>query len=582
MAKFYISNSKDLVDFVSKTNESFSIGGNFSRNSIFGIVFNKHIKSLKNAYITKEGGVFIVGTPICEYMKTEEIAKYVYDTFSVENIGFYKKNIMGMWAIFIHKDGKSYCFNDYYALYDVYFAKTESTYAIGNSLADILLGCEQFEFNEYAFIMENFLTGAFPGESQFKDISCLTENQYLIIKDNNLSVKDVAIDRFNYKFNSEQVSIKDIAGEIIKFSSLVNKNFGKVAMFMTGGLDSRLLFAGFLSTGGSMECIHGISNGSCAEDKKIVKKIAEYYQKNLTLLDWEYEKQYSRQNQIDVFNEVGFFNWIDAGNKQYFEELKRIADNFGFLQVGYFCEALRLREWGENKKSDYFSLKEFVEEYCLNDEIRKSYKNHKDFGTYLLTNYRVLLASVGYNGNEEKIPMDFLEPLRWSMARKYDSRFTMMVNMYMPSFLIMSIPSIHERVLCLPANIIKGGAFQIKLIKSLNKELISRFKVFSHRRAFKINNYKKVKVISLRSIADSIIDIAPWTKNFLHKIYALANRTGRSNHYNENEIKDQIQESFPKFFDYDCYSGSLIRLTALSLGLKEIRIKRHIYINGKR
>lgn len=574
MAKFYISNSKELMDLVSNTNDIFSISGILSSESTNGVVFNKHIKALKNIYLTENGGVFIVGTPICQDIKNEDLGKYIYDTFSMQNIDYYKNHIMGMWAIFIVKDNTSYCFNDYYGLYDIFYTVNDTNYSIGNSLADILLGRENFEFNEYPFIMENFISEAFPGETQFKDIFCLKGNQFIKIDNKKISINNIDMKPLKYKFNSEQESIKEISEQIIKYSSLVKNNYGKVAMFMTGGLDSRLLFAGFHNSGCSMECVHGISNGSCPEDKKIVKDITSFYQKNLTFLDWKYEVKYSSQNQSDVFNEIGFFNWIDAGNKKYFDELKRVAENCDFLQVGYFCEALRLREWGENKGKSHFSLKEYVEEYCMNDDIRNSYTNYANFESYLMANYRNILRSIGYEGDEEKIPMDFLEPLRWVVARKYDSRFTMMVNMYMPSFLIMSVPTIHERVLSLPASIIKGGRFQIKLIESLDKELISEFKVFSHRRSFKIRNYKKVKALSLRSIADDIIKIAPWTKRLLHKIYAITKKTENADHHRVKEIKKHIQDFLPNYIDYEKYRGSYIRLTALAISLREIAIKK--------
>lgn len=443
MAKFFISNNIDLYTTILDYNSSFVISNQYKNEKINACVFNKIIKPQHNHYFTPSGGIYIVGTPIHDKIAPLDIPKYVYESFSLKNIAKIQKELLGIWAVFVVKDDKIYCFNDYYGLYDIFYFNKDNNYVIGNALSDIIPAQSNIEFDEFPFVMENCFTGAFPGITMFKDIFKLKGNQFIEVNSDTFSVRQFNQEPIVTGFNSVEESISYISDGLLYYCKKISDYFGNVAMLMTGGLDSRLLFAGFNSVCANIVNIHGISNGSCKEDKEIVDDISKFYNKRLEYLDWSYEDIFSLDNQAKVFNEIGFYNWMDAGNHQYFDEIKRIAKQTNFLQAGYFCEALRLREWAENKGGQVFSIYDYIDDYYLNDTFKSLYPNIIKFREYLIFNFISLLREIGYEGDVKEIPMDLFEKFRWIMARFSDSRYTVMINLYMPSFLVMGIPKIH-------------------------------------------------------------------------------------------------------------------------------------------
>jgi len=117
------------------------------------------------------------------------------------------------------------------------------------------------------------------------------------------------------------------------------------------------------------------------------------------------------------------------------------------------------------------------------------------------------------------ISIDDFEKLRWNINRFSDSRIFPLINEFTYSFPIFSIPEIHELILKLPASVIRGGRFQVALIKEINSEMMG-FRLFSHRRLFKVNSDNtRTKIISWKNIADSVISKFSFMSKPLYSIY---------------------------------------------------------------
>ena len=65
-----------------------------------------------------------------------------------------------MWAAFVYRGGKAYCFNDYWGLYDICFHSSEdNTFVVSTSLADVHANVPDARIDEYPFVMDNFQLG---------------------------------------------------------------------------------------------------------------------------------------------------------------------------------------------------------------------------------------------------------------------------------------------------------------------------------------------------------------------------------------------------------------------------------------
>ena len=357
---------------------------------------------------------------------------------------------------------------------------------------------------------------------------------------------------------------------LVDYAVKINEVFGKQSCFMTGGLDSRLVFGSFNKAGGNFECMFGQSGSSQLGDRVLVEKLSSVYNKKLNILDWTNKEEDSLEKQLEVFKMVDFNNWIGGGYKPHILSFAECSKERPFYAFGYFCEAIRLRDWAENK-GQYFSLYDYVDNYYINKKLSQVYPNYSSYRDYLVNEYKLQLNEIGINRDYDHISIDVFERFRWMMARFCDSRSEFMLNNFGYAFSILSIPKIHEAILSLPANVIRGGVFQVKVINALDSHLIRDFDVFSHLRPYKISkDFRKVRKFSMKNLADSVFKVVPLVKPLLTNFY-------RSKRYNvdikrEMNIKflETINQQVPQFMDYKNYKGDLGRLKSIVVGLYSI------------
>lgn len=441
--------------------------------------------------VSMKGGVFLVGTPLLrEGLTGHSLCQYVFEHTNEKEIAQLKADVIGYWAAIVIKDGFVFIFNDYYGIYDVCYSQENGIYNVGCDLSDVARCSEKLELEEFPFIMENFQVSAFPGYTSFKNILKLKSDNFLKIVGGELQVKSIMKEKIEYVFKDEDTAISDITSRIKTYAKLISDKYSPMQINMTGGLDSRLMFAAFNAVGADINFMHGVHSGGQAEDGVIVKQLSESYHKLLHLVDWEQPRFFSLLEQEEVFKEIGFNNYLAAGCKKHIDGFFEDAKRYPFTQSGYFCEAIRLREWAE-KKGKAFSLRDYVDDYFIDKNLKTSYLHYDAYRDYLIEGYKQQLKELGYHGDIERIPINLFERFRWQMSRYHDSRSVVNENKNRFTFSLLAVPYIHEAILSLPADVIRGGSFQIKVIEQLDPILL-KFDVFSHRRAFYIRNYRKI------------------------------------------------------------------------------------------
>ena len=402
----------------------------------------------------------------------------------------------------------------------------------------------------------------------FKEIKRLKREQYLEITECGLNLKGLSDYRYKYAFQNKQQTIQDIVSYAKKLSVKIAARFGKTAVAMTGGFDSRLVF-GILNSApnNDITLVHGVSSGTEKEDMEIAQNIAKHYHKDFILEDWNNRKGFNLNDQFNIFRIVDYYNYVGLGSKRCYSEYERIGKGYTFYQAGYFCEALRLREWAEQKKSSTFSLTDYVDNYYINKSLKECYANYDEYRNYLVEKYREQLKEIGFTGDENRIPMDYFERFRWIMSRYCDSRSVMMLNSFQFTFPIMSTPFIHEIVLSLPTDVIKGGGFQIELVSAMNKELVELFGLHSHRRLYRIKNNKKIPLLIMKNVADYCFTLLPFIKPMMFAVYRKFKYDSTNVRHGVLDEFDQLSVKVPEYLDLTKYPEVPYRLRATMIGL---------------
>lgn len=570
MAKFSVSVADTIINKIMEVNQGqFYVGDNYVGKNFSAVVYKKRNVDTPNYYRNGEDFIYMVGTYMWGGKNPLSTMVSLLDTFSTDNIIYYKKTIVGMWSVVIHKNQRTYIFNDYYGLYDTYY--TSDT--VSNSLVDCT-SSQTFNPNkidEFSFIMDMFQLGAFPGCTPFNDVKRLKRDEYVELNDV-ISVNKIDGDMsFHYKFVNESESLKQLSELLITNASLISKTLGKPTVFMTGGLDSRLVFASFSKAGIDFDCKYGSGRYTQSGDEIIVKQISKQYNKKLEVLDWNCDTGDLITDKERLFEIIGFYNYIDSGSLHRHISFANCSKRNPVYSFGYFCEAIRLRDWAETK-GDTFSLYDYVDNCYLNTDLKTFYKNYYMYRNHIIEMFKSQLCELGWNNDYEKIPIDLFERFRWEMARFCDSRMEQVLNNYGYAFSLLSIPEIHELILSLPANVIRGGKFQIKLINTIDSSLIKSFDVFSHLRWYYIDkNLNKRKKITLVNIADSILEPLSAIRPYIMKAYR-SYRYDTTNTTNKEKLFCVRNKNYlPGFIDVSSLKGSLNNITAFIVALKHIK-----------
>lgn len=582
MAKFFISNNPQSI----KNNEIqnrryFSRFVEFGIESQKAIAYEKEINSFGNCYFTSQsnynGFCVIVGTCIFREVIGKEAAKLLYEIFNPEKIADYKKEMIGIYAVYIHKDGKSYIFNDYYGLYDICYSQIGYNYYIGNSLSEVVIASGQKEFDDYSLLMEVFQIGCFPGKTMYKNVSSLKGEQFITIS-NDIEVCSIPLEEYkiHYDYDSEDKALVDIKGWLCKYASLIDKCYKSESVFLTGGLDSRMVFGAFNTAGSNFNCMYGTGRMMEKEDKRLAEEVCNDFNRKLTILDWTHPEETEPVDwkyQEEVFKKIGFSNVIAVGSKNQYESLKKGCKNVFFYAFGYYCEAIRLRDWAADLHRTYFNIDEFIDKYYISPRVTKElYSDFDGYRQYLRDSFIQQLNEIGVKDRYDRIPLDYFERFRWKQSRFCDSRMEFFINHYTYSFSLLSIPIIHEAILSLPAEVIRDGKFQIKLIRLLDKKLIEEYDVFSHMRLYKVNkNNEKIRKLTLKNIGDEIFRFLPSIKPVLIKIY------GRYRYKNNNETVSESRKQIEFLcdnmrlpFNIEHLEGNTSRLRQLLIGFRII------------
>lgn len=519
-------------------------------------------------YENGEDWVLCVGTYIYKHTTGEEALKQILSDFKDSgDIVTLKKRIIGIYAICLYKSKKFFVFNDYYGLYDINYVENKDI-KVSTNLSDIIN--EKSDINECPFMVHGFTGFDLSNETIICGVKRLRGDEYLLIENTSNVCKicpkeyRVEVPEYTNVENAIEYIIKQLSPIVIDIGNL----FKDIDICMTGGLDSRTILASFERNKVKVNhLVYGLSNTfhimTCKEDREIVSKIAKFTNIPEKILDWNSPEPIDGLDmkwQEALFHDVGYYNNIYCGNKNFVKSITSLDTRF--LEFGYFLEALRLREWIEaNHSNKTFSVNQLIDRY-FNVFENLEYANKYALFEWIRKAFTEELASLNIN-NLELIPIEQFNRVEWMLRERIsDSRMHLFINNYFYSFPVFSVPYVHEFILKIPNVELSRSAFQIKLLLSLNQDLL-KVPIFSHRRKYIINNKgEKVLKNNLKNYFTKIGYEYPVVLKYMLPMYQSL-KYKNSSAFNNTLIKDLdkiLRDNSINFIDINNYKGDVSRL----------------------
>ena len=501
MARLVLTNVLKKHEFILRRNITGGLGDYVvKRSNVVFLAAHKKRKVKTTNFHEFENGDFVcaVGTCIYKGFFGQDALEAMYRDFD-GRVEALRVNAVGNYLIAIKKNQKLVVFVDKYQILKAYYFNKNGEWLLANSLADVASVIEPKVINEFRLAEQVFTIATVEKETIYDGIFQLYGNEFIIIdlKSGKFEVQEIPYSRRHW--DNQSRSLEEITDEYAKMVkarfAVVTKVFGtNVGLHLTGGLDSRTVFSGFMSVGCKPNIFYGVGDTPLTDTKTADllanKDYAKEFDLNSYVMNWKSNAINDTSNWDSAFAKYGFEYRIYGASKNLFAEYEGKIPNYPiFFESGYFGENLRLREWAANKKTTGFTLREFVNDYQLaflkrNPEL---YPNAKRLAEHLVKQFSKYAEIYGIPNKKGVFNIDQMDELRWITARKSDSIFVNFCNEFTHSISMFSIYDLHEFPFDVPAKYRKDGKFQLMLIDKLYPRALT-VPIFSHNREHYYNS----------------------------------------------------------------------------------------------
>lgn len=521
MAKLFITNNfntnNNIVNHCEKQGFKSSFTGKFETANV--IAFSKKNSSNDNFHQIGDELIIGIGSIIYKDFSNNNALKNILSDFSDENdIDLIKQTIIGNYVILIKKENNIFVFNDASNLYTLYYHQKNDNIYIGSDLFDLAINRNEkksLTIDENNFLEGVFVNGILGEATIFKEIKKLLGHEYISInlrtenfKINHISVKKSIISKLSFERNFEKYH-KTLINNI---NSIV-KHYKNIAIFITGGLDSRVILSAFLNAGVKPTLLYGIGNSAITNtnnnDYEIVKKIAKKFDLELIKMNW------SSPNPIDkhwdeLSVKYGFHSEIYSGNINVIHEIEQLK-NIDFIEFGYMGEVLRNSAWMDNYNKDFLCSKKLAELYLAK------------YNTGIIKNKEEIIENIEnyFISVSERHEIDFKNiskdqnQIYDNEYRKFsDTHFLNFVNLYTFSLSILGNVHLLNIAATIPYDQKENGKFQIEIIRKLYAPVLS-IPIFTHGKFIKIDKSNLTPVTNKTDLLNYLKSILLRNKFFL-------------------------------------------------------------------
>lgn len=370
MGRFFLSNQSEWIRDAEKRHKELGFKDSCRKKEKTETLISFHMLNVKNEnkYVDNNGDYIVTnGTVIYDgKFGVEGLKKLLFD-LKVKSIKEVRSNLFGNYAIIYKINDIIRIFIDEAGTFGIYYFSKNDKWIISDTF---------YHVQKYARQGINFYGGweyvCNPGiegnQSPFENVFRLLGDECIRIEQGKTIIEECPTNEYTYEISGFDDAVEQLSNLIIKYMKVGSKISQKNCLFMTGGVDSRMLLAALLNIGETPVISNYQGNSfdmnSKKEDMEISKAIADalgldyrFYNVKEDIFE---KNQNADTNLIEKFGEHAF---IYGGTKKYFDIFER--GEFYFWYKGIMGEVLRDFEALDVRYKAPFSLRDYSDDLMI-------------------------------------------------------------------------------------------------------------------------------------------------------------------------------------------------------------------------
>lgn len=335
MAKFFLTNSKSFYLRTKSLVEDSDYKLSFEHSDCNYYAIACHKYKIKNSNSSSIGNKHVIAIGTAIYKESLDYSPILSDFCG--NIEEIREFTIGQYAYCIKNEGKTFIFVDKCGVFDTFYYNDGRSYLVSNSLYDMALVLKDYlhidAFNALDMVS---IIAILNNESIFKEIKRLGGDQHIEIENDNLVViQDKHNDEWQiYEDKDYDYVVRSLAEKLSYKAKVINKVFGSLSIGVTGGLDTRMNLASFLSAGANPNLYFGCSNTTLIDKNEndiiLGRLLADYYKLQYDVVEWDTRHP---ETKWDIYLKRYGFHYSDWSGAEsvvsFYEDMQEPYCTFG-------------------------------------------------------------------------------------------------------------------------------------------------------------------------------------------------------------------------------------------------------------
>lgn len=387
MSKFFLTNSVNIYQKVDKivSDSEYEISFVYSKDELYAVSTKKISVDNKNGVELAKGFAIVTGTMAWkngEPVKADTLTD-IYTCFT-KDVNQIRRLAIGNYAASICKDGELYVFGELIGFYNIYYYDVNGEWLISNDLYDMSAALDsKLSLNNLAITEATVQDGILLGDTYFNEIHRLSGYNYLKISSGKMVVIEEQI-LYPMATGALKEKAERYASLARDYGVKMSAAYGTPCISMTGGLDARIVLSTYLSVGIKPHLYYGTGNSFITntfnEDKEIDKLFSKKF--DLTFHEESWETPSPVDKYWDEYLKMyGFYYDTYGGSDAIMESIK--SNQCNLFTYGYCGELLRNLPWIETRKTNYFTLDEYINEFYVTPAVIKEVKSPENYISYI-------------------------------------------------------------------------------------------------------------------------------------------------------------------------------------------------------
>lgn len=577
MARIVLSNNTEWY----QTIKDDYVNNNLKSDSLETCTFNMccfkkvHVNN-SNFYYEEDDFIACNGTLLYKCSFGEEALKLLLNDLRTQSIKDVRKSLVGTFAV-IYKINNIICaFIDESGSYALHYFSDNDNYIVSNRYYNIQKCCNQ-PINKLAMKEIMCERCILDNQSVFENIYRLMGNEQLIINldSNTFEVCKVELNKYNYEFSSFDDAVSQLSEKMAHYANLQNLISSKKIIFMTGGLDSRIILAADMNAGirpalGNWQGSPILMN-SKQEDLQITNNIAEGL--NLKSLEFDISTEFEPISN-ELFDQIGEDALLYGGNRKWHSIF--FEHKYDIYDFGFFGETIKGWDPLDAMYRTPFTLKEYVSFYLsrnthnfVNDDSDIEYRE------YIFSKHLKICEEANIDINN--LSREDCMFLYYVYRTHADTKRVNLVNYYGYSFNLLAQKDLIDLINQIPYEYKQNAKVNLATTKKLYPDLL-KYNYYSHC-AFMSLNESEMQLVSNKntshiSMVKKVISSMMSEKLKKKLIKFVRNKSTqdvvleyvkKSNSTNQNRVPFSIDENtFTYTADYNIYWGFVCMMRILN------------------